>query len=280
MLTSERPGRGVAAGVLALSAAVHTGPLLTRLGPLRPLWPGLAGLGRRGHVALTFDDGPDAASTPQFLDLLGRHDVRATFFLLGEMVERYPDLPRRMVAAGHELAVHSWDHRGHLLRAPGRSTIGQLERTADLVERVCGVRPTRFRPPYGLLTGGDVLAARAVGLQPLLWTSWGKDWTASATPTSVLRTVLAGRLDGGTVLLHDSDCTSAPGAWRAALGAVPRLLETCAERGLTVGPACEHDGGSVRHLNEPQPGAAPQDGAHLRSRSTAAGAMRSKQWRW
>ncbi|HSP39476.1 MAG TPA: polysaccharide deacetylase family protein [Frankiaceae bacterium] len=224
----------------AAAAAAHTATLVTSVPQLRPLWPGVAGIGKPGHVALTFDDGPDEASTPLFLDLLARLDVRATFFLLGEMVTRFPDLPRRMAAEGHELAVHSWDHRSHLLRAPGRHTIDQLERTADLIESVADVRPTRFRPPYGMLTGGGVLAAQRVGLRPLLWTSWGKDWSETATPESVLQCVSRGRLDGGTVLLHDSDCTSAPGAWRSAYGALPRLVDTWAENGLRVGPVREH----------------------------------------
>jgi peptidoglycan/xylan/chitin deacetylase (PgdA/CDA1 family) len=228
------------AAAATATAAVHTAPLVTSVPQLRSLWPGVVGIGKPGHVALTFDDGPDEASTPLFLDLLARLDVRATFFLLGEMVQRFPDLPRRMVDEGHELAVHSWDHRSHLLRAPGRHTIDQLERTADLIESVATVRPTRFRPPYGMLTSGGVQAARRVGLRPLLWTSWGKDWSETATPESVLQCVSRGRLDGGTVLLHDSDCTSAPGAWRSAYGALPRLVEQCGQRGLSVGPVREH----------------------------------------
>ncbi|MDQ1630665.1 MAG: hypothetical protein QOC80_637, partial [Frankiaceae bacterium] len=131
--------------VAGAAAAAHTAPLLTSVPQLRPIWPGLTGIGKPAHLALTFDDGPDEASTPLFLDLLAHLDVRATFFLLGEMVERFPDLPRRMVDEGHELAVHSWDHRSHLLRAPGRFTVNQLERTADLVEGVSGTRPTLFR---------------------------------------------------------------------------------------------------------------------------------------
>ena len=224
----------VAGGVAA--AAVQAAPLLAHAAPLRRVWPATVGLRPAGQVALTFDDGPDAASTPQFLDLLERRGVRATFFLLGEMLQRFPDVARRMSDAGHEIAVHSWDHRSHLLRAPGPHTGRQLARTAELVERVTGQRPTLFRPPYGHLTAGGVRAAHDAGLQPMLWTSWGRDWAATATPASVVRTVDRGRVAGGTVLLHDSDCTSAPGAWRSALGALPLLLDAWAERGLAVGP--------------------------------------------
>jgi peptidoglycan/xylan/chitin deacetylase (PgdA/CDA1 family) len=75
----------------------------------------------------------------------------------------------------------------------------------------------------------------------VLWTAWGRDWTARATPGTVARTVARGLRPGGTVLLHDSDCTSAPGAWHAALGALPRLAELVAHRGgLTVGPLADH----------------------------------------
>lgn len=242
MSRSARRRLAVAAGAAAAGAQlVQAAPLLTALPPLRSLWPRLAGVGRPGHVALTFDDGPDAASTPRFLELLARREVRATFFLLGQMVQRFPDLPLRMVDAGHEVAVHSWDHRNHLWHPPGRGTSDQLERTADLLERVTGVRPVYFRPPYGALTAADLRAAATLGLRPVLWTSWGRDWTGQATPASVLRTVTSSLRSGGTVLLHDSDCTSAPGSWRSALGALPDLLDWCVARGLEVGPLAVHD---------------------------------------
>ena len=218
---------------------VHAAPLLVHVRALRGLWPGTVGLGRAGHVALTFDDGPDPAGTPGFLDLLERRSVRATFFLLGVMAERSPDLVRRLRDEGHEVAVHSWDHRSHLLRGL-RGTQDQLARTAELLERLTGTRPTLQRPPYGHLTAGGVRAAREVGLTPVLWTSWGRDWEAAADPVSVARTVSRGRVDGGTVLLHDSDCTSSPGSWRATLGALPVLLDTWEEAGLRVGPLREH----------------------------------------
>jgi peptidoglycan/xylan/chitin deacetylase (PgdA/CDA1 family) len=231
-------------GALTLAAAalalVQAAPLLTRAQRLRPLWPALSGVGTPGHVALTFDDGPDAASTPAFLALLGRRQVRATFFVLGEMVHRFPDVLRQVHDAGHEVAVHGWDHRSHLLHRPGRATTEQLERTVELIERTVGARPTFFRPPYGLLTTAGLLAASSCGLRPVLWTAWGEDWTATATAESVLRSVTSGAVDGGTVLLHDSDCTSAPRSWHATHRALPTLLDWCADRELTVGTLGEH----------------------------------------
>ena len=235
-----RRAMGLGLGLAAGAALVQAAPMVTAAPPLRRWWPALAGQGSAGHVALTFDDGPDALSTPLFLDELARLDVRATFFMLGEMVTRFPDLPKQVVAGGHELAVHSWDHRNHLRHPPGRRTSEQLERTADLLERQAGVRPSFFRPPYGALTAADLAAAAGVGLQPVLWTAWGRDWEATASPDSVLASVRKGLTSGGTVLLHDSDCTSAPGSWRSALGALPLVVRECHARDLVVGPLTEH----------------------------------------
>ncbi|MEU1519294.1 hypothetical protein ABZ490_45390 [Streptomyces sp. NPDC005811] len=80
------------------------------------------------------------------------------------------------------------------------------------------------------------LAGHGLGLTPVLWTCWGEDWTACATPRSVHRTVVADLDGGGTILLHDSDCSSVPGAWRSSLGALPGILDACEERGYGVGP--------------------------------------------
>ena len=96
------------------------------------------------------------------------------------------------------------------------------------------------------------LAARRLGLTPVLWTCWGEDWTRRATPHSVYRTVMADLRGGGTILLHDSDCTSAPGAWRSALGALPLLLDSCERRGLTVGPLREHGAAVTQGADRPR----------------------------
>lgn len=233
-----------AAGALAVgglaAAAVHAVPVVTGLEPLRRrLFPTLAGVGRPDHVALSFDDGPDPTSTPLFLTELDRLGVRATFFVLGSMLARAPNLGRELAARGHEVAVHGWDHRNHLRRtAP--AIIADVRRARDLVAELTGTPPRFVRPPYGVLSGGSLIAARRLKLQPVLWTAWGRDWERRATPDRVITTLRRGLAAGGTVLLHDSDCTSAPNAWRSALGALPELIAICHSRGLAVGPVGEH----------------------------------------
>lgn len=239
MSTARLIRRAACAAVPAL-VAVHAAPVVSTFGPLRNrAMPRLSGRGRADHVALTFDDGPDPLSTPLFLRLLDERRVQATFFLLGKEAHRSPGLVREIAAAGHEIGIHGWLHRPLLLRGP-RATYDDFARARDTVAEITGRGPRLFRPPYGVMSAAAHLSARRLGLTPVLWTCWGEDWTARATPESVHRTVTADLDGGGTVLLHDSDCTSAPGAWRSALGAVPRILDTCEQRGLAVGPLRDH----------------------------------------
>jgi peptidoglycan/xylan/chitin deacetylase (PgdA/CDA1 family) len=225
----------------AAALAVHAAPVVSTFGPLRNrTMPRLAGQGRPDHVALTFDDGPDHLSTPHFLRALDRYGVRATFFLLGSMLVRSPGLAEEMAAAGHEIAIHGWHHRPLLLRGP-RATYDDLARARDAVAHATGEPPRLFRPPYGVMTTGTHLACRRLGLTPVLWTTWGEDWRARATPRSVHANVTRDLRGGGTILLHDSDCTSATGSWRNTLGALPRILDTCAAHGWHTGPLREHD---------------------------------------
>ncbi|MEV0594572.1 polysaccharide deacetylase family protein [Nonomuraea cavernae] len=224
---------------LAGLALVHAGPAVTWLPSVRRVLPGLAGAGNAGHVALTFDDGPDPRSTPRFLDELGRLGCRATFFVLGEMLARHPEVARRIVAEGHEVGVHGWRHVNALLTRPGEVAV-EMGRAVDLVQEVTGFRPVWYRPPYGVLSAEALVAARLCVLRPVLWTVWGKDWTAEASPASVMTTLLPGLRGGATVLLHDSDHTAAPGCWRSALGALPEVVDRCRQLGLRVGPLREH----------------------------------------
>lgn len=229
----------------AVLASGWAAPALTRVRALRAaVCPGLAGTAPPGSappgsVALTFDDGPHPQGTPAVLAQLGRLGWTATFFLLGEQVQRYPQLAAALVAAGHEVAVHGYTHRNHLLRGPA-DVYRDLARATAVVQAATGSRPHWFRPPYGVLTLGSLLAARGCGLQPVLWTAWGRDWEPGSAER-VAATVRRQLRPGGTVLLHDSDCTArVAGSWRATVAALPRLAELLDEWGCTVRPLREH----------------------------------------
>ncbi len=228
-------------GAVALGAAIaHVAPAATTWRDLRcVLTPALSGVGDAGHVALTFDDGPDPASTPAILDGLERLGWRATFFLLGSMVRRNPSVAKEVAARGHEVGVHGDEHRSHVRRSLF-AIHDDVARCRDLIADATGAEPYWFRPPYGVLSGGSLVTARRLGLRTVLWTTWGRDWRDEATPATVVADVAAGLRPGATVLLHDSDCTSAPGSWKATLGALPGLAELFATGGLTAGPLGEH----------------------------------------
>jgi peptidoglycan/xylan/chitin deacetylase (PgdA/CDA1 family) len=201
--------------------------------------PALVGVGRTGHVALTFDDGPDPESTPWFLDALDEVGWKATFFMLGDMTRREPGVARAVAERGHEIAVHG-DVHGNMLRRTPRHARDDIWRAFDSVSAATGVEPRWFRPPFGISSYASLRAARGLGMRTVLWTTWGRDWRREATPDTVVADVTRRYVDGGTVLLHDSDCTSYPGSWRSALGALPRLADEFAARGLAVGPVGEH----------------------------------------
>jgi peptidoglycan-N-acetylglucosamine deacetylase len=232
--------RALAAFGVVTAAAVHAAPAALFVPAVRgALAPRFAGVGGPGHVALTFDDGPHPVATPQLLAVLARHRIRATFFLLGRELERTPWLGRTLVEQGHEPAVHGWDHRCLLMQRPS-AVYDNFARTIDVIHGITGVRPRWVRAPYGVFTTASLLAARRLGLTPVLWTCWGFDWTRRATPKSVADRVRRGVRSGGTILLHDSDVAAAAGSWRSTLGALPMVLAYCRERGLSVGRLTEH----------------------------------------
>jgi peptidoglycan-N-acetylglucosamine deacetylase len=228
---------GAAFGAAAALAVAQAGPGITGLEWVRRMgFKRLAGQGDPGHVALTFDDGPDPVSTPQFLEALADRGVKATFFMVGSMVVRSPGLAAEVAAAGHEIGVHGYEHRYLTMRWP-HAVRADLTRATDVIGNATGVMPRLFRPPFGVLSGPSLLAVRELGLTPVLWGACGKEWTPGATAQSILRSVV-GDLEGGvTVLLHDSQ---PPGIWQAVLAAVPLVLDECERRGLAVGPVGEH----------------------------------------
>jgi peptidoglycan/xylan/chitin deacetylase (PgdA/CDA1 family) len=236
-------GKAIAVGAgasVAAAALAQLWPATSGWRRARNRWaPGLAGVGRAGHVALTFDDGPDPTSTPAFLDALGSLGWKATFFMLGSMAAACPELTAEVAKRGHEVAVHGYTHSNHLRHGPG--WVGrEMVATRDKLAELTGVTPVWVRPPYGAMSASTFVGARRAGLKPVLWTTWGRDWRNEATPESIVDDVERTLVPGATVLLHDSDCTSSPGSWKATLASLPLLAERWDAAGLTVGPLADH----------------------------------------
>ena len=196
---------------------------------------GNVGLVRRGRgtstdVALTFDDGPDPASTPLVLDALRQAGVKATFFVVGERMEQFPELTRRLVQEGHEVGLHCHTHRHAWLRSPW-DFVYDLRRARATFERVVGVRPTLFRPPHGAYTLVAILALRLEGLRGVHWTVMGNDWVEFMTPQRIVERIMTFLKPGGVIVLHDAG----PGAKLCVL-TLPLLLDALHQRGLRAGP--------------------------------------------
>jgi peptidoglycan/xylan/chitin deacetylase (PgdA/CDA1 family) len=184
----------------------------------------------RGY-ALTFDDGPHPRGTPAVLEVLAGAGAQATFFLVGEQIERNPSLAREIVSAGHQIGLHCHRHR-NLLRLTPRQTRGDIDRARAAIEDAAGGSPALYRPPYGVLNASALRLANARDWRTLLWSHWGRDWEQRATPASIAALVTAGAGDGSVLLLHDADDYSAQGSWRRTVDALPQVLSTLADRGL------------------------------------------------
>jgi peptidoglycan/xylan/chitin deacetylase (PgdA/CDA1 family) len=237
----DAPGSaGGPVGVAALTgvALAGVGALAYALPALAGAWPSLrAPLGiedrtASGHgFALTFDDGPHPQGTPAVLEILRDARCVATFFLVGEQVRRSPSLAKEIVDAGHEVGLHCDRHR-NLLRLTPRQVREDVERAHEEIVVGAGCLPRLYRPPYGVLNAAALRLARAHGWRTLLWSEWGRDWEAHATPDSIAARATDGASAGAVVLLHDADDYSAPGSWRRTAAALPRILDTLAARGL------------------------------------------------
>jgi peptidoglycan/xylan/chitin deacetylase (PgdA/CDA1 family) len=208
----------------APAAAPHVGALARTFGiPLR--------LQHGSGVALTFDDGPHPEGTPAVLEALAAAGARATFFLVGEQVERRPSLAARIAAAGHEVALHGYRHR-LLLRRTRSGLAADLDRAVASIADATGHAPRCYRPPYGAFTATGLQIARERGWLPLLWSRWGRDWGPRESPDAIARRATAGLAPGDVVLLHDADHYSAVDSWRRTAAALPSILAAGAALGL------------------------------------------------
>jgi peptidoglycan-N-acetylglucosamine deacetylase len=153
------------------------------------------------QLALTYDDGPNDPHTMRLLEVLAKHNVRATFFLIGRYVRQRPDIVREIVKAGHVIGNHTFTHL--LLTFKSAAEVGkELSDCRAAIQDAVGEQSNLFRPPFGGRRPAVLRIARELGLQPIMWNITGYDW--DAPPAAVIEKKVSNQIRGGDViLLHD-----------------------------------------------------------------------------
>lgn len=209
-----------AAGLWPRSALL--GPNWRRL-PMTARWP--------RAIAITIDDGPDPEVTPQALEVLARHDVRATFFCIGERALAHPELVAAMVAAGHAVENHSQRHRHHFsLYGPWRIH-ADLAEAQETLGRLASSPPRFFRAPAGLRNPFLEPVLARLGLQLVSWSRRAFD-TRVGDPRRVLARLAQGLKPGAILLLHDGNAARTPQGRPVILEVLPELIERIRVAGL------------------------------------------------
>jgi peptidoglycan/xylan/chitin deacetylase (PgdA/CDA1 family) len=193
------------------------GPVLAKAASARPV------------VALTFDDGP-STHTAEVLDILARYHVKATFFLIGRNVERYPELARRIVAEGHAVGNHTYTHPIWAAIEGSQHVQRELDNCEKAIELATGIHATIFRPPHGWRSPWMIRQARREGYTVITWSVSPDDWRRPA-PQVITERVLQGVKPGAIILLHDGlEMRGAPPV-QNTVAALPAIIEGLRARG-------------------------------------------------
>ena len=226
--------RRVAAVVVGTGGVAWALPALApRVAPVTRMLGVRDTLAEGDAAALTFDDGPHPEGTGAVLDALVAARATATFFLVGEQLERNPELAREVIAAGHAVGIHAHRHRLPLRLTP-RAFADDLERARSAIAEAAGVEPRLYRPPYGKFSWPALTIVRRSGLEPVLWSRDSRDWSRRARPDSIAAALTADLRGGDVLLMHDSDAYSADGSHRRTVSALPRVIEAIRTRGLRL----------------------------------------------
>lgn len=182
-------------------------------------------------VALTFDDGPSPVWTPRILDVLKKAQVKATFFMLGEHAQRYPDVVRRLAEEGHEIGNHTFDH--HTLIYYNASELRrEIVDTEKVIRSITGQTTKYFRPPKAWLTESEKKQIKDMGYETILWSLNSKDWV-TFDDRYIVKYILRHVRPGDILLFHDSGGVFKPegGRRKETVKAVSLLIEKLRERG-------------------------------------------------
>ena len=178
------------------------------------------------RVALTFDDGPDPLNTPRILDVLAEKNVRATFFLLGENVERFPEIAQRILNEGHQIGNHSWSHPNFRDMDDQEVLNEEIYPTSDKIAEITGHYPTLLRPPFGAINNSTIESLQDQGWKIANWSMDSYDWHISQDdPDEIINRIQRIQHPGGIVLLHDGIVN------RVTAEALPGIIDMLREEG-------------------------------------------------
>ena len=180
-------------------------------------------------VSLSFDAAWGNEDTEQLIEILGKYNVKATFFVVGEWVDKYPESVKALHDAGHEIMNHSADH-AHFNSLSTDEIIADLNACNDKIEAVTGVRPTLFRCPYGEYDDHVILATRSIGMEPIQWDVDSLDWK-DLSAADITKRVTSKVQPGSIVLFHN--------AAKNTPAALPGIIEYLLQEGYTFVPISE-----------------------------------------
>lgn len=182
-------------------------------------------------ITLTFDDGPDLKYTPKILNILKRHNVKATFFVVGNQIEKYPIVFKRMIRDGHDIANHSYWH----LKTTELSTnqlITQIKLNTDLMKKYGAPEKLIFRPPYGALDPISIQTIGKQGYKIVLWTIDSRDWR-SLNKSQVLANVTS-KLKNGYIILQHCAAESKKEDLTGSIQALPEIIKAARKKGFSI----------------------------------------------
>lgn len=180
-------------------------------------------------VSLTFDAAWGNEDTQQLIDILGKYGVTATFFVVGDWVEKYPESVQALAQAGHEIMNHSSDH-AHFNSLTADEIIADIGACNDKIEALTGVRPTLFRPPYGEYDDHVIAAVRSMGMEPIQWDVDSLDWKDLSAGEITSRVV--SKVQPGSIVLFHNAALHTPEA-------LPAIIESLLQDGYTFVPVSE-----------------------------------------
>ena len=201
------------------------------------------------YIAMTFDDGPHGEHTPRLLDMLKQRKLKATFFVVGQCAAEFPQIMKRIVAEGHEVASHSWSHP-NLAKMGEGSVSEQLQKTHDIIEQTTGAPPKVMRPPYGSFTVNQrAWAHKKWGYKTIMWDVDPLDWkfrNASRVHSAIVQRAVPGSI----ILAHDIHKTT--------VDAMPQTFDDLLEKGFKFVTVSELLAMDRPAAPKPKPVAAPK----------------------